>query len=327
MSEDVNNAPIRPSVLVVDDTPAKLVATRAVLLPLDVDVVEAASGAEALERVKQRPFAVALIDVQMPQVDGFQLARRLRESPEGAELPVVFVPLEVDVLRQRVRAFAELFRRHARHEAEVSERAEDELVASVAHELRAPVTSIVGWTVLARRLPVGRERDAALETVERNARLLKRLVEDLNDMSRSKNGRLRVELRDVAVDDALRAVVATFAAEAEQKGVRLELDVRAGTIRADAHRVRQITSRLLASALDRTPRGGTIFVTARRKEDGVEIGVRDTGDGLARDGARLGLTVVERLVAALGGSLRAEGTGVFVVLPAFAKAGAAERHA
>src|ERR1700734_912054 len=81
----------RASVLVVDDTPANLVALGAVLEPLGVRVVEAQSGAEAIARASEASFAVALVDVQMPDMDGFELARRLRETATGVELPIIFL--------------------------------------------------------------------------------------------------------------------------------------------------------------------------------------------------------------------------------------------
>src|SRR5512135_2508230 len=83
---------IQPKVLVVDGTPANLVAMKAVLKPIGVEIVEAASGSQALEVAAEHPsFAVALIDVQMPQMDGFELAARLRAMPDFKELPIIFV--------------------------------------------------------------------------------------------------------------------------------------------------------------------------------------------------------------------------------------------
>ena len=132
--------PSPPAVLLVDDTPANLIALTAVLGSLEVRLVEATTGAAALEHVQREAFAVVLLDVQMPGMDGFETARRMRELPGGRELPIVFLtaihredqyarqgyatgaadyitkPFDPDVLRARVRAFADLFRqREAAH--------------------------------------------------------------------------------------------------------------------------------------------------------------------------------------------------------------------
>jgi signal transduction histidine kinase len=145
--DDPMVGPARVSVLVVDDTPANLVALGAVLDPLGLRIVEAHSGAEAIARASEEPFAVVLLDVQMPEMDGFEVARRLRETPTGVELPIIFItaihrdetyarkgyasgaadyitkPFDPDVLRARVKAFVDLFRQRERLRlAQVGER-------------------------------------------------------------------------------------------------------------------------------------------------------------------------------------------------------------
>src|SRR4051812_33756289 len=80
-----------PSVLIVDDTPANLLALSAVLEPIGARLVEARSGREAIAKVEAEPFAVVLLDVQMPEMDGFEVARRIRELPNGRELPILFL--------------------------------------------------------------------------------------------------------------------------------------------------------------------------------------------------------------------------------------------
>ncbi|MBL8744172.1 MAG: response regulator, partial [Myxococcales bacterium] len=121
------------SVLIVDDTPANLIALEAVLKPLGTRVVSAVSGQVAIEAVERESFAVAVLDVQMPGMDGFQVAERFRRMENGRELPLIFLtaiqrdeafakrayaggaadfitkPFDVDILRARVRAFVELF--------------------------------------------------------------------------------------------------------------------------------------------------------------------------------------------------------------------------
>src|SRR5580658_8076268 len=145
--EESTPRPGRVNVLVVDDTPANLVALGAVLQPLGVRVVEAHSGAEAIARASEESFAVALIDVQMPEMDGFEVARRIRETATGVELPIIFLtaihrdeeyarkgyasgaadyitkPYDPDVLRARVKAFVHLYQQRERLRlAQVGER-------------------------------------------------------------------------------------------------------------------------------------------------------------------------------------------------------------
>jgi signal transduction histidine kinase len=129
---------ISPSILLVDDAQANLVALDAVLGSLGVRIVEAHSGAEAIECVAREPFAVAVLDVQMPGMDGLELAQRLRKTDAGRELPIIFLtalysqaasarqgyavgaadyltkPFDPDVLRARVKAFVDLFQQRER---------------------------------------------------------------------------------------------------------------------------------------------------------------------------------------------------------------------
>mgnify|MGYP000543941103 CR=1 FL=1 len=130
---DIDEAPRSATVLLVDDTPANLIALDAALGSLKVATIKAVSGAEALQWVERQPFAVALLDVQMPGMDGFELTRRLRQTKHGRELPVIFVtavhsdelnvrkgyaagaadyitkPYDAIVVRTRVKAFVDLY--------------------------------------------------------------------------------------------------------------------------------------------------------------------------------------------------------------------------
>ena len=121
------------AVLIVDDVPANLLALEAVLHPLGVKTVRAQSGAEAIARATERQFALILLDVQMPEMDGFEVARRLRRTTGGRETPIIFLtaihrearyartgyevggadyllkPFDPDVLCARVRSFVDLY--------------------------------------------------------------------------------------------------------------------------------------------------------------------------------------------------------------------------
>ncbi len=152
----------RPSVLLVDDRPANLLALEAVLLPLDLELVRAGSGEEALKHLLKQHFAVVLLDVQMPGMDGFETASAIKAHSRTAELPIIFVtaisrepthifkgyargavdyvlkPLDPQILRAKVSVFVQLFAKnetikaqarllHEREVALVEKQGEDRL--------------------------------------------------------------------------------------------------------------------------------------------------------------------------------------------------------
>ena len=169
------------SVLLVDDTPANLLALRAVLEPLGVGIVEARSGEEALRQAEQLPFAVILLDVQMPGMDGFETARRLRQAARTRETPIIFLtaihrderyaragyeiggadyllkPLDPDVVRARVRSFADLFRQR-----EQLRRVE---VQSRTQERDAAINQLVAFERIATSALETTDLDAFLRTL------------------------------------------------------------------------------------------------------------------------------------------------------------------
>jgi len=366
--------PESPRVLVVDDAPANLIALGAVLKPLGLHVVEARSGPQALDLLGEGSFAVALLDVQMPVMDGFELAERIRKLSGGAELPIIFLtaihadehyvkrgyksgaadymtkPFDADVLRARVKAFVDLFQqrerlrveqltrlleseRAARREAELANSAKDEFLATVSHELRTPLNAILGWSIIARDMTREAPVQRALSTIERNARAQMRIIEDVLDIGHIMSGKLCLEMGDVDVLEPIRGAIDAVKPGAEAKEVALEIDLAPdlGRIWADDERVHQIVWNLLSNAIKFTPKGGYVFLRARRDEHNVILSVADDGQGIEPDflqhvfepfrqadgsttrrhgGLGLGLAIVKQLVHAHGGNVAAESLGV-----------------
>jgi signal transduction histidine kinase len=333
-------APLPASVLIVDDTPANLIVLHAVLDPLGVRIVDARSGAEAVELATREPFAVVLVDVQMPEMDGFEVARRLRETATGAELPIIFLtaihqdgeheragyaagaadyltkPFDPDMLRARVKAFADLFQqrerlrveqvgertrerdaaleqlryllareREARLELENASRMKDEFLASVSHELRTPLSAILGWLDVAYRSGGPGDAERALVAIERNARVQMRIVEDLLDMGRIVSGKLRLVMSTVNVADTVEAAFEAVQPAADAKDLSLDaaVDEDVGSIAADAERLRQVIWNLLSNAIKFSSSGGRVELRVTRKESKVVIVVRDSGQGFRTD--------------------------------------------
>jgi signal transduction histidine kinase/DNA-binding response OmpR family regulator len=220
--------------------------------------------------------------------------------------------------------------RTARTEAEMANRAKDEFLATVSHELRTPLNAVIGWTTLARASATP-EVDHALAVIERNARAQARIIEDMLDISRVISGQLRLEPRTIRVSDIVTAALESTRPAAEAKGVVLEADIDdCGTIVADPDRLQQVVWNLLSNAIKFTPRAGRVSLHSYRVGDRLKIEVVDTGRGIEPEflpqvfeafrqedgsttrrhgGLGLGLAIVKQLVAAHGGTIRAQSEG------------------
>jgi PAS domain S-box-containing protein len=221
----------------------------------------------------------------------------------------------------------------ARCEAEMLNRAKDELIAIVSHELRTPLNAIFGW---ARMIQSGALDDAtrtrAINAIVRNASAQTRLVDDLIDLSRINAGRMRLDFERMDINAVVEAALETVRPAATAKNVTLvsELDPLIGPIDGAPDRLQQVVWNLLMNSVKFTPPGGRIEVSSQRRGDSLILVVRDTGQGIeagvlphvfepfrqadssntrAQGGLGLGLTLVRRLVELHGGTVIAESEG------------------
>jgi two-component system CheB/CheR fusion protein len=167
--------------------------------------------------------------------------------------------------------------------AEHASRAKDEFLATLSHELRTPLNTVLGYVQMLKNHSVPADQQPkTFEVIERNARALGRLVDDVLDTSRIVSGKMRVELRPCALAPILHEAVASIAPAAERKRLDLRTQVEEGlTVDADADRLRQILWNLLSNAVKFTPQGGRIVVAAHRDDAYVSVVVEDSGAGIA----------------------------------------------
>ena len=157
----------------------------------------------------------------------------------------------------------------SRRQAEEASRAKDEFLATISHELRTPMTAIVGWSRMMMSGELSPDRlQQAIQTIARNARLQAQLIEDLLDISRIVSGRLRVEFKPVDMAGVIAAAVEALRPAAEAKRIRIQtiLSSGAGPILGDADRLQQVIWNLLSNAIRFTPKEGFIQIELHRIE-------------------------------------------------------------
>lgn len=241
------------------------------------------------------------------------------------------------IRRKRVEAEREsLLRRekHLREQAEAASRLKDEFLATVSHELRTPLNAILGWgQILQAGKLEGDERDAALETIYRNAKSQAQLIDDLLDTSRLITGNLRLNLSPTPVVPLIEAAIDVVrpAAEAKEVTISAVYNSDVETITCDAQRLQQMIWNLLTNGVKFTPPGGQVEIRLEQSGDTIQIAVSDTGQGIApeflpfvfdrfrqedssstrlHNGLGLGLAIVRHLAELHGGSVSAASDGI-----------------
>jgi PAS domain S-box-containing protein len=221
----------------------------------------------------------------------------------------------------------------ARDLAEAANRAKDEFLALVSHELRAPLNAVLGWINILRSQEIDEETFRhALETIERSAKSQSTLIEDLIDSAMIATGKMRIKMERVNLVAVIQSALDVIVPAAEAKAVSLKFNVVSpeSQVLGDASRLQQVIWNLLSNAVKFTPEGGLVEITLQNAQGNAELTVRDTGRGVNPEslpfiferfqqadvkrtrrfgGLGLGLSLVKQLVELHGGSVKAESAG------------------
>jgi signal transduction histidine kinase len=252
------------NVLLVDDHEENLIALEAVLSDLGCQLVRARSGNEALRCLLKQKFAVMLLDVQMPEMDGYEVARYARDNAHTREVPIIFLtaanqteaamlrgygsgavdyllkPFNPSVLRSKVRVFLELASsrqrlaltmrelEQARQEAERASRFKSQFLANMSHELRTPLNAIIGFGELLEDPQSGSltpQQSEFLRHIVASGKHLVDLMNDILDLARIEAGRVEIRRERVATASLIESVRDVVRAMAVKKGIDLVCNV------------------------------------------------------------------------------------------------------
>ncbi|HEX3920538.1 MAG TPA: hybrid sensor histidine kinase/response regulator [Caulobacteraceae bacterium] len=306
--------------LLVDDLDENLLSLAALLQRDGLACLKARSGDEALELLLQHDVALALLDVQMPGMDGFELAEFMRGNERARHIPIIFLtagntdrqrrfrgyeagavdfiqkPIEADILRSKAGVFFDLYRQRQQILAQrdaleanaealrAVDQRKNEFIAVLGHELRNPLMALSGGLELLHRHKDPAKAEQIRGMMERQVFHLSRLIEDLLDVSRIGQGKILLKKEEVELGAILRSAIEVSQPHIDAR--RHTLVVEAETeplLYADPTRLAQVVSNLLNNAAKYTPSGGRITLTAKALPGWVEIAVSDNGVGIAAD--------------------------------------------
>lgn len=298
-------------VLNVDDNDGARYAKSRILTRAGLQVIEAASGGEALRMAQERHPDLVLLDMKLPDIHGMEVCRMLKQGEATGSILVLqtsasylssadkiraldggadnylFEPIEPEELVANVKALLRLGR--VERQLRESDRLKDEFLATLAHELRNPLGPIRNAVELLRHLgsDAPQQQEQARHTIIRQTNHLVRLVDDLLDVSRINQGKitLRREATELSAFVGTALETAQPLMEARQHTLRVSLPPQSVTLNGDSVRLAQIVGNLLHNAAKFTPVGGQIALTALMDGDMLVLRVTDNGIGIAPDSA------------------------------------------
>ena len=318
MAAGTRDAP--ETILVVDDNANNRTLAEAHLKSFGYRVVMAESGEQALEQLIKHAPSLILLDVIMPRMDGYETCARLRQLPQGSDVPIVFLtaladlsshqramdvgvddfltkPINRTELMLRVRSLLRIgvlnrdlkenleTIRHQHDQLVRVQKQREELMQHVVHDLKNPLGAIeMNARYMLSSLPSEEILDAARDIVD-SATALRRMVMNLLDICRSEDGQLVPTLTEVDVGNLVSTVIGEHTRESLDRDVQLraKFDLDQSTVCVDQDLIRRVLENLVVNAIRHAPRSSSIEIIAQNAGDDVELHVRDLGDGVPEE--------------------------------------------
>jgi signal transduction histidine kinase len=356
-------------ILNVDDNSANRYVKSRVLRAAGFTVVEAGTGGDGLRLVEERNPDLVLLDVRLPDMSGIEVSRRLRTEKRTQRIPIIqisathltaqdeaqalnagadiylFEPVGPQELASAVRTLLKLHAaereraalvasaQEGQRLAEQAVRMQDEFLAMLSHELRTPMSAMLGWLHLMKTGKLSAEQQStAIDTIERNARVQTQIVNDLLDVSRIVTGKMELDTQVMQLDRALENAIGTARLTAAARDIELVPHMARGASYIIGHpeRVQQIFGNLLSNAIKFSRKGGRVEVRLQREGDSARVTIADQGEGIDDDvlphiferfrqadsstrrrygGLGLGLAIVRSLVELHKGAVSASSPG------------------
>ncbi|MCX2481933.1 hybrid sensor histidine kinase/response regulator [Pedobacter sp. MR2016-24] len=305
-------------ILIVDDTPENLISLKRVLEKHDFEVDTASSGEEALKKVLRNAYVLIILDVQMPGMDGFEVAEAIAGYSKAKETAIIFLsavntelnfitkgyssggldyitkPVDMNILLLKVKTFYRIYEQSRKlieiqnallEEIEIRKKAErkkDEFISIASHELKTPLTSVKGYVqLLERSIDKGDMLTVKRHLQKAQVQLdkLNDLIADLLDISKIESGKLKFNKKYFNLDVLLDSIIEII----HQSNPEFKI-IRNGVvgqeIYADEMRIEQVIVNFLTNAIKYAPGTTEVHINVKTDGDTVHVAVRDFGIGI-----------------------------------------------
>ncbi len=308
-------------ILIVDDSPENIISLKKVLEKNGFEVDTAESGEEALKKILKESYVLIILDVQMPGMDGFEVAEAISGYSKAKETAIIFLsaasanvnlitrsyssggldyiskPVDMNILLLKVKTFYRIYEQsRALNEMQTklleeieyrkeAERKKDEFISIASHELKTPMTSVKGYIQLLER---SLEKDdietvkTRLQKVQNQVEKLNLLIADLLDISKIESGKLKFNKKHFCFSKVLQHIVEVM--QHSHPGISLIQNVQeTEKIYGDEMRIEQVIVNFITNAIKYAPGTTEIQITHQLRDDQLYFSVRDFGIGLSEE--------------------------------------------
>ena len=308
-------------ILIVDDSPQNIISLQKVLEKNNFEVDTASSGEEALKKILKKSYVLIILDVQMPGMDGFEVAEAISGYSKAKETAIIFLsaataninlitkgyssggldyiskPVDMNILLLKVKTFYRIYEQsRALNEMQVALRAEiefrkeaerkkDEFISIASHELKTPMTSIKGYIQLLERSLDKNDKETIrtrLHKVQNQIEKLNLLITDLLDISKIESGKLKFNKKYFAFDNLLDHIIEVMQQSNPHVRILKKGEFEAD-IYADEMRIEQVIINFITNAIKYAPDGEEIHITTEMRGDDIYFSVRDFGIGMSQE--------------------------------------------
>jgi signal transduction histidine kinase len=300
-------------ILIVDDRPENLYSLESMLTQEGRTILKANSGEEALKIAYHEDLSLVMLDVQMPDMDGFEVAHMLKSTKRTRKVPIVFVtaiskekqymlqglsegacdylfkPLDVDITRAKVNTLLQFY--HQQQELEYKNvqlaalnEQKNYFLGMASHDLRNPLGNIITLAqfIESESAALRQEHREFLSTIIESGQFMLNMLNDLLDVAKIESGQLNLNLKALHITDIINISINDNRYLAGKKGMVLTFSASDNIppIQGDANQLRQVLNNLVSNAIKFSAQGTFVEITAKEESSSIIVSVKDQGQGI-----------------------------------------------